>query len=87
MNTSPSPAFAHCEELFASHPELITDEGDAGQIMPVVTGGRRLRLVRHDTPRDRFYRLYPMDSDLVCEEPSRSFLEAVPAHATGESPS
>ena len=69
--TQPSPAFAHCEALFDAHSELVTDEGDSGQVMPVITGGRALRLVRHDTVVDRFYRLYPMDSDLACEEPSR----------------
>lgn len=60
-----APAFAACEALFTANPDAVTDEGDAGQLMPVTVAGRRLRLVQHDTAMGRFYRLYPPASDLA----------------------
>jgi hypothetical protein len=65
MTTTAPAAFAACEALFTASPDRVTDEGDAGQVMPVTASGRPLRLVRHDTAMGRFYRLYPVDGDLA----------------------
>lgn len=64
-DTAITPAFGACEELFAAHPDSITDEGDSGRLMPVTVAGGRLRLVQHDTAMGRFYRLYQLDDDLA----------------------
>ena len=70
--TTATPAFAACEALFTAHPDAVTDDGDAGQVMNVTIadiagtiGFSRVRLVRHDTAMGIFYRLYPPDEDLA----------------------
>jgi hypothetical protein len=89
--TQDTPAFAACEALFDANPAAIADEGDAGQVMPVILFDRHdLRLVRHDTVAGRFYRVYPPDDlailtisrDIgVSEAITQDLREAIPAPA------
>lgn len=69
--SSLSPAFAVCEELFAAHPDAVTDEGDSGEVMAITVPGGRLapagtclRLVRRATVHGIYHCLYPVGRDL-----------------------